>query len=74
MKAWLKVINHDKRYSNLRLLKTVGTCVLLCLEDTFIQLYQKLLKQKCEQKHRLFCKRVINTTPDTNVMNVSYLG
>ena len=51
MKGWLKVANPDKRYSNLRLFKMVGTCILLCLGDTFIQLYQKLLKQKCEQKN-----------------------
>jgi len=41
----LKVTNHNEWYLNLRLSKTVGTCILLCVEDTFVQLYQKILNK-----------------------------
>ena len=52
VKAWslvVKVTNRNEWYSNLRLSRTVGTCILPCVEDTFVQLYQKILKQKREQ-------------------------
>ena len=48
MKAWslvLKVTNHNEWYLNLRLLKTVDTCILLCVEDSFVQLYQEMLNK-----------------------------
>ena len=48
MKAWslvLKVTNHNEWYLNLRLSKTVDTCILLCVEDTFVQLYQEMLNK-----------------------------
>ena len=41
----LKVTKHNEWYLNLRLWKTVGTCILLCVEDTFVQLYQKTLNK-----------------------------
>ena len=52
VKAWLlpiKLTNHKKWYSSLRLLKTGDTCILQCFEGTFLQLYQRILRQKGEQ-------------------------
>lgn len=48
VKAWslvLKVTNHNEWYLNLRLSKTVDTCILLCVEDPFVQLYQEMLNK-----------------------------